>query len=378
MSIAKAHLKRRHVVHLTSVHQRYDTRIFIKQCRSLAKAGFDVSLIVADGKGDEVTDDGINIHDVGTLPGRLNRIFRTTRRVYARAESLNADLYQFHDPELFPTGLKLRRHKKVVIFDSHEDVPKQMLGKPYLNAQLLKLVAFIFAKYEAWAVRRLSATIGATPHIAKKFSAMSVHTVNVNNFPQIGELENSVPWSDKEDEICYVGGIAAIRGVIPLITSLELTRCKARLNLVGDFSEEGTERTAMTLSGWRLVNRHGFLHREGVRDILARSVAGVVNFLPLPNHIDAQPNKMFEYMAAGVPIIASDFPLWREIILGSNCGVCIDPSDPGAISAAIDKFVGNKKLAEQMGQNGKRAVLDTYNWQMEEPKLIKLYQDLLK
>jgi glycosyltransferase involved in cell wall biosynthesis len=378
VSIPETAERRFHVAHLTSVHQRYDIRIFRKQCRSLAKAGFEVSLVVADGKGDEVTEEGIRIYDVGRMQGRLNRIFRTTRRVYARARALNADLYQFHDPELFPTGLKLRRQKKVVIFDSHEDVPKQMLGKPYLNAPLLKLIAWIFAGYETWAVRRISAVIGATPHITEKFSAMSVRAVNVNNFPQIGELENALPWSDKADEICYVGGIAEIRGIIPLVTGLDVTSSNARLNLVGEFSEAETEKTTTALSGWRLVNSHGFLDRRGVRDVLARSVAGVVTFAPLPNHIDAQPNKMFEYMSAGIPVIASDFPLWREIILGSKCGICVDPGDPTAIATAIDTLVGDKKLAEQLGQNGKHAVHETYNWQREEPKLIELYQELLE
>ena len=368
----------RHVVHLTSAHPRYDIRIYRKQCRSLVKAGFRVSLVVADGKGDEITEDGIAILDVGRMEGRVNRIFRTTRRVFEKARDLDADLYQLHDPELLPAGMKLRRLKKTVIFDSHEDVPKQMLGKPYLNPLALWIIAKVFALYESWVVRRLSAVIGATPAITQKFQSMAPRAENVNNFPELGELENQLPWTDKKDEVCYVGGIAEIRGILPLVDALSRTRTGARLNLVGEFSEADTQAKAHALDGWRKANALGFLDRASVRDVMARSVAGVVTFAPLPNHVDAQPNKMFEYMSAGIPVIASDFPLWREIIIGSDCGLCVDPTDPEGIASAIDVLVRDKALAERLGRNGKRAVEDVFNWAREEPKLVALYEELLK
>ncbi len=370
--------RRRRVVHLTSVHARYDIRIYRKQCRSLAKAGFDVSLIVADGKGDEVTADGVRIYDVGRMEGRINRIFRSTRRVLERALALDADLYQLHDPELLPAGAALRRHGKAVIFDSHEDVPKQMLGKPYLNPFLLCLIAWVFARYEGWVVGRLSAVIGATPSITEKFSRLAKRAVNVNNYPMLGELESDAGWEAKAREICYVGGISALRGIYETVDALDLTTNAVRLNLVGEFSEADVERTARQKSGWKHVNSLGFQDRAGVRDVMARSMAGMVILAPVANHIDAQPNKMFEYMSAGIPVIASDFPLWREIIEGSDCGLCVNPGDPAAIAGAIDTLVADRPLAERMGRNGKRAVVNVYNWGQEEPKLISLYEELLK
>jgi glycosyltransferase involved in cell wall biosynthesis len=117
--------------------------------------------------------------------------------------------------------------------------------------------------------------------------------------------------------------------------------------------------------------------REGVREVLGRSVAGLVTFHPLPNHIDAQPNKMFEYMSAGIPVIASDFPLWREIIAGNQCGLCVDPNNPTAIAAAIQYLVLHPHEARRMGENGRKAVLDRYNWSAEEQKLFRLYEDIL-
>ena len=77
--------------------------------------------------------------------------------------------------------------------------------------------------------------------------------------------------------------------------------------------------------GWESVREHGYLNRTQVREIMKRSIAGLVTFHDLPNHVDAQPNKMFEYMSAGLPVICSDFPLWRSIVEGSSCGICVDP-----------------------------------------------------
>ncbi|WP_336331864.1 glycosyltransferase family 4 protein [Pseudomonas putida] len=364
------------IAHLTSAHTRYDIRIYRKQCRTLAQAGHEVYLVVADGKGDEVKD-GIHIFDVGILPGRLNRMFKTTRKVFKRALALQADIYQFHDPELIPVGVKLKKAGKKVVFDSHEDVPKQLLSKPYLRPLTRRLLAAVFAGYEKYACRQFDAVLTATPYIREKFKSINDNVLDINNFPMLGELDAMVPWTNKKDEVCYVGGITSIRGISEVISSLELLNSPARLNLVGRFSEPTVERDAKSKEGWKVVNEHGQLDRAEVREVLGNSVAGLVTFHPLPNHIDAQPNKMFEYMSSGIPVIASNFPLWREIIEGSKCGLCVDPMQPISIAEAIDFLVTHPEEAEALGRNGQRAVNERYNWDLEGRKLLQFYSDLL-
>ncbi len=363
------------VAHLTSVHQRSDIRIFIKQCRTLAAAGYDVSLVVADGKGNAV-DGSVNIFDVGASKGRWSRMFDTTKRVLAKAIELDADIYHFHDPELIPIGLRLKRRGKVVIFDAHEDLPKQLLGKPYLNPFLLRILSWTFSAYERYACPKFDVVVTATPFIRDKFVAMGCKSVDINNFPMIGELDAAVPWADKRREVCYVGGVSSIRGARELVATCNELKSDARLNLVGGISEAGLEAEMRAIPGWDRVNAIGVVGRDGVREILGRSLAGLVTFYPLPNHVDAQPNKMFEYMSSGLPVIASNFPLWKQIVEGNQCGLCVDPLDPGAIAEAIEYVVSHPDEARAMGERGKKAVYEKYNWGAEAVKLTSLYQSL--
>lgn len=364
------------IAHLTSVHPRYDTRIFLKECRSLKRVGHSVSLVVADGRGDEQRD-GIFFYDVGLPAGRLSRMFKTTQKVFCKALEINADVYHLHDPELIPVGIRLKWHGKKVIFDAHEDVPKQLMGKPYLNKLSKVILSHVFRLFEAWACKKFDAVVTATPTICEKFLKINDKSLAVNNFPMIGELAvEAIDWSQKKNEVSYIGGIAAIRGVSEVVKAMALVTTNVKLQLGGRFSEKNVEAAAKRDPGWVNVDELGFVSREEVRDALARSVAGLVTFLPAPNHIDAQPNKMFEYMSAGVPVIASNFSLWREIVEGNDCGVCVDPLNPVEIAEAVDFMVKNPDRAEEMGRNGQRAVYDKYNWAIEEQKLFDLYARL--
>ena len=364
------------VVHLTSAHPRNDTRIFLKQCRGLAAAGHQVYLVVADGAGDEIRD-GVQVMDVGAWTGRRDRMFGATRRVLRCAIELDADIYHFHDPELLPIGLALKRRRKRVVYDAHEDLPLDILSKPYLSSSVRRPIAAIADLFERLVCRQLDAVVAATPGIRDKFRRRGIEAIDVNNYPLLGELEQASVWSGKTREVCYVGGIAAIRGIKELVAAMALSRTGVRLNLAGTFDEPTLRADVEKEAGWEKVNELGFLSRSQVSAILARSIGGVVTFHPIANHIEAQPNKMFEYMSAGVPVIGSNFPLWREIIEGNRCGICIDPLDPSSIAAAVDKLVENSDLAREMGANGSRAVRERYNWAVEEKKLLRLYGEML-
>ena len=364
------------ICHLTSAHPRFDIRIYQKECLSLSKK-YNVSLVVADGQG-STNVNGINIIDVGKSKSRQDRFINTSNKVYKAALKLNADVYHLHDPELLLIALKLKKKGCVVIFDAHEDLPKQILSKHYLNTHIAKFISISMKYYENYVCAKLDAIVTATPSIRDKFKKFAKKSIDINNYPLLGELQSiDKDWSSILDEIAYVGGISRIRGIQQAIDALDMTKTDIKLNLVGRFSDDKTYKLAQGSSGWSYVNELGQLDREQVKRVLEKSVAGLVTFLPVPNHIDAQPNKMFEYMSAGIPVIGSNYPLWVSIIEGNECGICVDPENPKAIAQAIDELVSNKDLAEAMGKNGIKAVNEKYNWAIEEKKLFKLYDELL-
>lgn len=320
----------------------------------------------------------MRIVDVGRSGGRLQRVLRTTGRVLRAALTLDADVYQLHDPELIPAGLRLKRQGRQVVFDSHEDVPAQLLAKPYLNRFSRRALSTAFAAYERHACRRFDGLIAATPFIRERLAAINPNTVDVNNYPVLQEFETAPDWNRKAMEVCYVGSISAIRGIRELVRACEQLRSPARLSLVGGFSEPALEREVAGYPGWARVDAHGHLDRAGVQQAMGRAMAGLVTLHPVVNYLDALPVKMFEYMAAGLPVIASRFPLWQEIVEGNGCGICVDPMDPAAIAAAIDHFCRHPQEARRIGENGRRAVHTRYNWHGEADKLLAFHDRIAR
>jgi glycosyltransferase involved in cell wall biosynthesis len=365
------------VCHVTSAHPRYDIRIFQKECRTLA-AVYTTSLVVADGKGDEQLH-GVAIYDAGKPKGRRERILNGPRMVLAKAFDVDADVYHLHDPELLRIVGALKRKGKKVIFDAHEDLPKQILSKPWISAVLRYPISWLAYLYERAVLRKVDAVVAATPAIGKKFQSWGLRTSVVNNYPFIAELANDAPSNEKPSPptLCYVGGITAIRGIEYMTEALALLTEQHRvLNLAGPFDEEPTRTKVRAMQGFRKVNELGALSRTEVAKLMAESRAGLVTFLPVPNHLEAQPNKMFEYMSAGLPVICSDFPLWRDLIERHRCGLCVDIRNPQSLADAIRYIFDHPKEAGEMGKRGRLAVTEECNWERESAELLALYASI--
>jgi glycosyltransferase involved in cell wall biosynthesis len=365
------------VVHLTSAHPRFDARIFLKQCRSLAEAGYDIHLLVADGRGD-CRRDGVTILDVGRPRRRIERMSVTVGRMLRRAQELNPQVCHLHDPELLTIVSALARSGTSVVFDAHEDVPLQILTKPYLWRSARTAISWSYRRFESRVCSRLDAVVTATPHIRDKFRSINDLVVDINNYPIVGELSLAPPdWANKRRQVCYVGGISVDRGIREMVHCLEHLESDAELVLCGRFEDERVLSELQAHAGWGRVRFLGWQDREGVARVLAESMAGLVTLQPSPRYLDAHPVKMFEYMSASLPVISSNFPLWRRIVETNDCGVCVEPTSAREIAAAIDSLVLDPDRARELGANGAAAIQAKYNWRLEEHKLLKMYRQVV-
>lgn len=337
---------------------------------SLTTAGWEVTLL-ATGQP-PAQRNGITVLTIERPASRRRRMLKTSWALLRRAIALRADIYHIHDPELLPAALVLRALGRSVVYDVHEDLPRQVAGKPWIPPWLRPTISVLAAVSERIASRFLTGVVAATETIADRFPQSK--TVLVRNYPRfpVEALGARASYSERERMAVYVGGITEIRGAREMVAAADrLADLGVRLVLAGDVSngdllDELASHAGVELIGWRSV--------EEVQALLRRAAVGLCVLHPLPNYLDSLPTKLFEYMAAGLPVIASDFPAWRKIVEDADCGLLVNPLDPTAIAAAIEFLICNPSEAAEMGRRGREVAYEQYRWDTEFSSLIKLYE----
>jgi len=368
------------VCHITTVHSPFDDRIFQKECKTLAKAGYEVYLIAQHDK--EETVDGVHIIPLPNTRNRYQRILLLPIRALNIALNLGADVYHFHDPELLPVGILLKLFsRKKVIYDVHEDYSKQILSKPYIPRILRKSIAYVVKMLEYISSLFFDSIVTATDDILRNFSYHK-KAISIKNFPIIENFSDTKKVNGSRKDVfnlIYIGGLTEERGIIEVVRALEFVNSKKQLKLIlcGKFTPPDLEVKVRSLKGFEKVEYLGWVDFGKIPDFLNKADAGIVCLHPIPNYLTSLPVKLFEYMLAGLPVIASNFPLWKEIVEGNNCGICINPLDLKDIAEAIKYLIEHPDEARKMGENGRKVVLEKYNWQKEGEKLIELYEKLL-
>lgn len=364
------------VCHMTSAHAPEDERVFFKEAMSLAANGYETYL-VARGKSYE--KNGVHIIGAGDLPkSRRKRMTEGAKKVYEAAKALDADLYHFHDPELLPYGLKLKREGKKVIFDSHEDTAQQVMEKTWIPALIRIPMYHAFNGYQKHVCRQLDAVVSVTPHICDYFRGFTPRVEMITNYPGLEPLPKR---SDaRQDALCFAGGISEQWCHREILSALE--RCPdCTYVLCGDLDSDYGQ-SLRQMPGWKQADYVGRIPHEQVHALLGTCGVGMSLLKPGRNtgfQMGTMGNtKIFEEMMAGLPIICTNFVLWKEFVDRYQCGICVNPTDVDEIAAAIRYLLDHPEEARQMGENGRRAVKEEFNWGVEEKKLLALYEDILK
>lgn len=369
--------------HISVIHSSLDIRIFRKQCRALAAKGYDVHVVAGAARKAEI--DGVHLHSIADRDERppARRQLSRLRRAARCAFELRPSLYHLHDPHLIPLGLVLKLSGARVVYDVHEDYPAHARNKLADRPLRGALKALMWGVVERLARTTLDAFVCASPALADRFPAD--RTVVVGNLPlhlEFAAAENgsSRSYRERPNTIVFIGRIAKVRGFWEMVRALELLpdELDCRLRLVGSTREPELGRAVSQLPIRGKLEMVPFQpYPAVVRELLSARV-GLVLLHPLPNHHDPiRSNKLFEYMAAGIPLIAADLPQWREIVRGVDCGLVVDPLDPAAIAGAIEFLLTHPTEAEAMGRRGREAVWSGLNWDAEAARLLSLYGELI-
>lgn len=361
------------VCHVTSVHEPTDARIFERECLSLAKI-YDVTLIAPNV--DDYEKNGIHVKGVPLPAKRLIRL-RSLDAVLKKMIEVDADIYHFHDPELIPIGLKIQKQGKKIIFDSHEDIPAQILGKPYIPTKTLKvIISRMYSLYEKHSLKKYNGIVSVAPYIVDRLKKINSNTVMLTNFPVYEDAIDSRSW---ENKIGFAGMVIPhwnIHNIIKAIEDSDLT-----FELAGPCSDNYLKELS-SLKGWSKVNYHGVITHKEVMEMLGTCSIGMALASDNnPNGNNKQGSigvtKLFEYMLAGIPVIASEIISWKPILEGYDCGYCVDYNNPLEIKEKIEYLMSHLTEAKRIGNNGITAVKEEYCWQTQEPTLFNLYESLI-
>jgi glycosyltransferase involved in cell wall biosynthesis len=290
----------------------------------------------------------------------------------------DGEIYHFHDPELYWVGWLLKCRGKRVIYDAHEDASASMITKEWIPPFARVVISQAVRLLERLTVGIVDRVIAATPKIAARFPQGK--TVIVQNYPIAGEYgeADGLRYQDRANRIAYVGAISRLRGAVEMVQAVAQLPAGlgAALDIAGTFTPASLRAVVESIPRRECVIDHGQLSRAEVRRVLAQARVGLVLFHPAPNHVDAQPNKLFEYMAAGLPVLVSAFPGWIRILQRHECGIAVDPMDVDAIAAALQWLLEHGDEAAHMGERGRLAMRELYNWSTEEKALVALYREL--
>lgn len=374
------------VCHLASRHKMNDMRIFEKECKTLAKAGFDVTLI---GYGEEPKTETIDgVHCISLycpIKNNIELLRKRNKLSLATALEVDADIYHLHEPELLPVGMKLKRKGKIVIFDSHEYYGWQLHDNIHkikiikTPAFLMKVIGNLYMRYEKSVCMKLDAVVQVcTMNGVDYFENRCRKTLFIRNLPSLSDYTRKTPVDFGEvPSVAMIGGITKERGITQLVEATQ--RVGGRLLLAGAFMPKSYENELQSMPAYACVDYKGFLGKNGMVSVLEQANIGASTILNIGqyNKIDTFPTKVYDYMSMELPVVISNTAFAKKMNDKYHFGICVNPEDVDEISKTIIWLKEHPEQAVEMGKNGRKAIEDEFNWEKEGEKLVAFYKQLL-
>jgi glycosyltransferase involved in cell wall biosynthesis len=365
---------------IAPVHLWDDVRVFHKEARTLARAGYRVVVIARAPRPHEF--DGIRILPARTVTFSRFLRFLAVPAVFVQALRINADIYHLHNPDTLPIAAGLKMLGRQCIYDTHEDFSRKILARRWLPRPIRPGIARLIAFLESLISRLVDAVIVTQPEVLSRLPRSAVLIGNTPRldsalFDRVQHLAKTIKNDFSGLRAVYIGSITPERGLFEMVQALETANAAVsiRLWLIGPCSSADL-RAAAKLSGWRYVDYIPPQPQEQAFAYVSRADVGLVVLRDVGDHATIDPNKLYEYMAFGLPFIASNFPRWQERLAGVTAGLYVEAGDAQALAQAEIEMARNPVTRQQMGQNG-RAFVEEHNWEHESIKLLELYRRIL-
>ncbi|MFC4737817.1 glycosyltransferase [Bacillus daqingensis] len=363
------------VLHMTTLHHPLDPRIYYKQCASLKRAGYDVTLLAPVPTNTEEGE--VPFEPLPKYSNRWKGLLFGTVRAYFRAKKQKADIYHIHDPELLPVGWLLKNKRNHVIYDIHEDYETGIVQRQYFTRPVRQLIASVYKKVEAFCTRRMELILAEKYYLEKYPQGLCVL-----NYPILQEKLTGIDRSfHQADGLLYTGNVTKDRGAVQHAALPALDE-SLQVHLYGycpeSLAAEMKQRAGTHEGRLHLHGEGRYVPKAEIDAAYAQSgwLAGIALFPPSEHYMKKELTKFFEYMAAGLPVICSDYPKWQTFMDTYQCGICVNPDSEGDIRDAINYLRQNPEEAKTMGERGRKAVQNYLNWGHEEKKLTNLYDRL--
>jgi len=362
------------IVHVSSAHPWVDNRVHLREAAAAARAGFRVRLIAVDSDLSAPTTSV----EVVRIPRRrrIRRMVVSTTQALMLALRSGARVVHLHDPELIWTIPVLRLAGRTVVYDAHEDLPDQVWGKDYLSHGQRAFFAWL-----SHGLLRLAGTadrvVTATEWTGRRFPAG--RRVAIHNFPLARpEDDTQVALEARPTLVAHVGVLSRDRGIDVLGSVAEHPSFPPewRIEMVGSIDRATSTERLRAAEATGQVHHGGVVGPMEARDLLLRSRIGVVPFRRTPVTDQIFPTKLFEYLAAGLAVVATDIPLWRHLLDGVECVTFVPADDPGAIARAVRRYADDPALLARHGAEARRAA-SRFTWAPEAERLVAMYDELL-
>ena len=365
------------ICHISTVHPSNDIRIFVKQCSTLVSKDRFITLVINNASNE--FKNGVRIKALKERPSAFKRILFNHPIILKFTILKKFDIIHAHDPELLPLLYFLNLLGKNVVYDMHENFPKQLNSKK-IPKLFKKALGFIWPKVENKILKNIN-VIFAEKSYKKDYSFVKNH-VDILNMPLVNQLRKINTNKHKRFTIGYVGDVSEDRGCIKTLEAIHILQSKG-LNIgfecVGEILND-LERNKIDklISKLENINFYGRLPPSVAWEKISKCHIGMALLMPKSNYIESYPTKLFEYLIMEIPILTSNFPLYKRLIKNNKFGICVNPNDSIEISNAILELYYNKSLYKKIMNNLKTEVKMEYDWKFELEKLVKFYNYILR